>query len=186
MEGPPLEDAELVERAKRGDVDAYGLLVRRYQDLAVRVAYVITGEGAEAEDAAQDAFVKAYYALDRLRAGVPFRPWLLRIVTNEALNKRKSASRRARLTLRVLPERDDAPAADVVAGERADLVRLLDAVQSLPDHERLVVAYRYFLGLSEEEIADTLGVAPGTVKSRSARALVRLRTRMIEPIGGTA
>ena len=78
MEGRPLEDPQLVERAQRGDTDAYGLLVRRYQGLAVRVGQLITDDAAEAEDAAQEAFVKAYYALGRLRPGAPFRPWPLR------------------------------------------------------------------------------------------------------------
>ncbi len=70
MESQPLEDTELVERTKRGDTDAYAVLVQRYQERAVRVAYLITGEVAEAEDAVQDAFVKAYYALNRLRLKV--------------------------------------------------------------------------------------------------------------------
>ena len=73
-----------MERAKHGDENAYATLVTRYQAVAARTAYVITGSDAEAEEAAQDAFVKAYYALDRFRSGAPFRPWLLRIVANEA------------------------------------------------------------------------------------------------------
>ncbi|MDP9321875.1 MAG: siderophore-interacting protein, partial [Chloroflexota bacterium] len=77
-----------MERARRGDQDAYGELVTRYQALAARVAYVITASPAEAEDVTQDAFVKAYYALDRFREGAPFRPWLLRIVANEAKNRK--------------------------------------------------------------------------------------------------
>jgi DNA-directed RNA polymerase specialized sigma24 family protein len=90
-----LEDTELIERARSGDTDAYAALVQRYQELAVRGAYLVTGDVAEAEDAAQQAFVKAYFALDRVRLGAPFRPWLLRIVVNEASNLRKAAQRRA-------------------------------------------------------------------------------------------
>src|SRR5947209_5976739 len=97
--GRPLDDLELVERARRGDVSAYDDLVRRYQELAFRTAYLITGVAAEAEDAAQEAFVKAYYALPRFRAGAPFRPWLLRIAANEARNRRKAAGRREALAL---------------------------------------------------------------------------------------
>ena len=81
----------LIERACHGDIGAYEELVRQHQDLAYRTAYLITGGAAEAEDAAQEAFVKAYYALGRFRAGAPFRPWLLRIVVNEARNRRKAA-----------------------------------------------------------------------------------------------
>ena len=96
MEGRPLEDTELVERANRGDVDACRLLVRRYQDLVARVGYLITGQPAEAEDAAE-----AYYALHRLRLGASFRPSLLRSVANEARNLRQAARRRAVLGYRL-------------------------------------------------------------------------------------
>src|SRR5207253_8737509 len=94
VEGRPAEDAVLVERAQHGATEAYGELVRRYQALATRTAYVITGLSAEAEDAAQDGFTKAYFALARFRTGAPFRPWLLRIVANEAKNRRKAAGLR--------------------------------------------------------------------------------------------
>ena len=75
---------DLVERARQGDVDAYAELVRRHQNQALAAAFVILGDRHEAEDATQEAFTKAYVALDRFRAGAPFRPWLLRIVINEA------------------------------------------------------------------------------------------------------
>src|SRR5581483_10635900 len=99
--GRPLDDRELVARAKRGDADAYEELVHAYQGIALRTAYLIAGNAADAEEAAQDAFVKAYRALWRFRAGAPFKPWLLRIVANEARNRRRSASRRAALVLRL-------------------------------------------------------------------------------------
>ena len=91
MEDRPLEEQELVERARSGDVGAYEQLVRRYQDLAVRVAHVVGGSAAEAQDAAQEAFVKAFAALGRFRAGAPFRPWLLRIVSNEAITRARAS-----------------------------------------------------------------------------------------------
>ncbi len=101
MEGRPLEDAELIERAKDGDVGAYEELVRRHQRIALRVAYLATRGAPEVEDVVQEAFVKAFLALDRFRAGAPFRPWLLRIVANEASNIRRAAGRRANLALRL-------------------------------------------------------------------------------------
>ena len=104
VEGRPTEDSELVERARHGDQDAYAELVTRYQALAARTAYVITGNEPDAEEAAQEGFVKAYYALDRFRAGAPFRPWLLRIVANEAINRRKAAGRRPTVDLSVAPD----------------------------------------------------------------------------------
>ena len=88
------EESALVERARRGDHAAYRALVRRYEQLAFRTAYLVVGSAADAEDVAQDAFVKAYQALGRFRAGAPFRPWLLRIVANEARNRRRSSRRR--------------------------------------------------------------------------------------------
>src|SRR6266487_836561 len=104
VEGRPLDESELVERARRGDHDAYTELVHAYQGIAFRTAYLITGAAAEAEDAAQDGFVKAWRALGRFRSGAPFRPWLLSIVANEARNRRRSGGRRANLVLRVATE----------------------------------------------------------------------------------
>src|SRR5215218_3647441 len=100
----PLDEAELVERARRGDLEAWETLVRTYQGIALRTAYLLAGNAADAEEAAQDAFVKAYRALWRFRTGAPFKPWLLRIVANEARNRRRSAGRRAALALRATRE----------------------------------------------------------------------------------
>ena len=174
-----LEDHELVERARSGDVGAFEALVVRHQRAAVQVAYAIAP--ADAEDAAQEAFVKAYRALGRFRAGAPFRPWLLRIVANQARNQRRGSGRRAGLALRVagqgtgvVPSPEDA----VLRGfERAELLRALEA---LGERDRLVLVYRYFVGLSEAEMAVALGCRPGTVKSRLARALARLRALLSE------
>ena len=136
---------------------------------------------AEAPDAVQDAFLKAYGALDRFRADAPFRPWLLRIVANESKNRRRSARRREELTLRLAEDRpsgDAAPSPEAVVLRRAANDRLLRAVSELPERYRLVVAYRYFAELPEAEMAEVLGVRPGTVKSRLSRALARLREKL--------
>jgi RNA polymerase sigma-70 factor, ECF subfamily len=174
----PLDEAELVARAKRGDVAAYEELVRMHQDIAFRTACVITQNAADAEEAAQDAFVKAHRALARFRHGAPFRPWLLHIVANEARNRRRSAGRRAGLWRRVADEEisgDAAPSPEmvVVAGERR--ARLLDALAEMREDDRLVLGCRYLAGLSEDETARALGLRRGTVKSRTSRALDRLR-----------
>src|ERR1043166_2931770 len=100
----PLEEMELVERARRGDLRAWETIVRTHQGIAFRTAYLLTASAADAEEAAQDGFVKAYRALGRFRRGAPLRPWLLRIVANEARNRRRSAARRDRLTLRAAAE----------------------------------------------------------------------------------
>ena len=183
MGSRPLEEAELVERARDGDVAAYEELVRRYQALAVRAAYVVAGR-AEAEDAVQEAFVKAYRALPRFRAGSPFRPWLLRIVTNEARNRVRSRRRREALALRSSAVSGDAaPSPEAAALEVEERRELLESVDRLPEGDREIISYRYVLGLSEAETAAALGVPHGTVKSRLSRAMTRLRTEMVTRYG---
>jgi RNA polymerase sigma-70 factor (ECF subfamily) len=180
--GRPSEDAELTARARDGDVAAYEELVTRYQALAFRVAWLVVRHRGEAEDAVQDAFVKAYYALPRFRPGAPFRPWLLRIVANEARNRGRSTRRHDRLTLRVAATDDPvhSPSPEGVALARDDAETLTAALDRLPERDRLVIAYRYLFEMSEAETADALGVRPGTVKSRLSRAMVRLRTELVE------
>ena len=183
MEGRPLEDAQLVDRVKNGDVSAYEELMHRHQALAQRVAYLACGSASEAEDAVQEAFVKAYYALDRFREGAEFRPWLLAIVTNEARNRARASGRRARLALRageVRPSDGAAPSSEEAVLAYAERQRLLDALEELSEEDRSVISMRYLLELSEQETAEALGVPKGTVKSRLSRALGRLRTRMNE------
>src|SRR5438445_335935 len=87
----------MVNLWRDGDVAAYEALMRMYQNIATRTAYVIVGDSADAQDAVQEAFIKAYYALGRFRPGAPFRPWLLRIVANEAINRRRAARRHVNL-----------------------------------------------------------------------------------------
>lgn len=177
MEAERIAEASLLARAREGDVRAYEELVERHQGVAFRVAWLVTRSTPDAEEAAQDGFVKAYRALGRFREGEPFRPWLLAIVGNEARNRRVAAGRRERLALRVGEERPVAVAAAaeaeaLAAGEREDL---LAAVGRLPERDRLVIGARFFLELNEAETAAALGIRKGTVKSRLSRALERLR-----------
>jgi RNA polymerase sigma factor (sigma-70 family) len=181
VEGRPLDDAadvELVERARRGDVHAYGELVERYRAIAFRTAFLIARDTGDAEDAAQEGFVKAYYALGRFRTESPFRPWLLRIVANEAKNRVRASGRRERLSLRAAAagagEAAPSPEAEVLERERS--ATLLAAVDALRPADREVLTCRFLLDLSEAETAETLGLRRGTVKSRTSRALGRLRT----------
>lgn len=178
MVGRPLDENDLIQRAKRGDKHAYEELVYAYQDIAVRTAYVLAGNAADAEEAAQDGFVKAWRALGRFRDGAPFRPWLLQIVANEARNRRRSAGRRAHLALRAAtehPSGDAAPSPEAALLSAEQRAGLLAAVNELPEDQRSVIALRYFVGLSEQEVGETLGLPSGTVKSRTSRALERLR-----------
>jgi RNA polymerase sigma factor (sigma-70 family) len=183
VEGRPRDEARLVELARRGDATAYEELVQLHQGIAFRTAYLVTGNAADAEEAAQDGFVKAWRALGRFRPGAPFRPWLLQIVVNEARNRRRSAGRRAALELRLVAEEPSggaapSPEVETLAGARRRA--LLDALGRLREDDRLVLACRFFLDLSEEETARALGVRRGTVKSRQSRALARLREEVGE------
>ena len=174
-------DAEFVVGARAGDVDAFTALVERYRHPALRLAYGIAGD--EAEDAVQDAFVKAFRKLDTFRPGSTFRPWLLTIVANEARNRRRSRSRRASLELRVRQQPIAIGAAsDTLAIDHEQRRRLVAAVSELPDHHREVVALRFFAGLSESETAQVLACPLGTAKSRLSRALDALRTALGEEV----
>ena len=164
---------------RAGDRDAYAELVRRHAPVALRTARLL-GAGADAEDVVQEAFVKAYGALDRFRDGAPFRPWLLRIVANEIRNLHRSSGRRLARErsawertepLLALAAEDDPAAAALSLERRAELVRGLAA---LSEPHRQVVVCRYLLDLDEAETAAVLGWPIGTVKSRLHRALGRL------------
>lgn len=179
--GEPPQDAHLAARAYEGDTAAYEALVRRHQEVAFRVAYVLTGSAADAQDATQDGFVKAYTQLNRFRPGADFRPWLLTIVANEAKNRKRAEGRRTLYEMRAayqnpLHATDRTPESSAEAGETG--AALLSAVNDLPETERLIVGLRYFLELSEAETAAVAGIPNGTVKSRLSRALGRLRVQM--------
>jgi RNA polymerase sigma factor (sigma-70 family) len=173
---PP--EFDLVARAKRGDADAYESLLRLHEHVAFRTAYAIVGSAADAEDVAQDAFVKAYNALPRFRTGSPFGPWLLRIVANEARNRRRTLGRRAGLLLRAA---DDAASGGPARSPEAELLdaesrtELFAAMNRLSEDERVAIVARFFVGLTDEETAAALGVRRGAVKMRVFRALERLR-----------
>lgn len=181
--GHPWTEDKLVAHARDGDADAYAELVRRHQDLAFRTAMLITQHPADAEEAAQDGFLKAWRALERFRIGQPLKPWLLTIVANEARNRRRAAGRHQGLarqaadaTFHAPPNL--APEATVLAAEMRS--ELLAALNDLREDDRLVLGCRFLLELSEAETAAALKVRPGTVKSRTSRALERLRARLEE------
>jgi RNA polymerase sigma factor (sigma-70 family) len=179
--GPPDDEDALVRRARGGDADAYAALLRAHERAARRVAVALCGT-ADADDVAQEAFVKAWHAIGGFRDAARFRPWLLRIVANEAHNRRRAAGRRAGYELRfaadrsvgpVSPSGEQSPESVVVAALSWET--LVSALVRLPSKQRDVVMCRYVAGLSEGETAQALGLARGTVKSRAARGLGRLR-----------
>jgi RNA polymerase sigma-70 factor, ECF subfamily len=171
-------DAEVILRAQQGDPGAFADIVRRYEEAAFRVAYLIVREEAEARDVAQEAFVRAYRSLGRFDTTQPFRPWLLRIVTNLALNSARAAGRR-----RTMGERyehsvgrvssEPSPEHAVESAEQAR--RVWQAIGRLDAQDQTLLYLRYFLDASERETAQALGRPEGTVKSRLHRVLRRLR-----------
>lgn len=173
----PHDEAELVRRAQCGDMHAFAELVRAHQRVAQRVAWVLAA--ADGEDAVQEAFLKAWKGLPRFREESPFRPWLLRIVANEAHNRRRSRGR---------AQAHDARAAALVPATAAsveelavggdDRRALVEALACLPERDRTVLVLRFLCDLSEHETAAALRCARGTVKSRTSRALARLRMHL--------
>src|ERR687897_1104034 len=172
-------DAALVEAARSGDVASYGLLVERYQSVAHRTAFAM-GAGDDTADVVQEAFVKAYLALDRFRVPEPFRPWLLRIVVNETRNRWRWMSRHRTVPLPLVGDDlpSPVPAPEQVAENRETSRLLRDALVALPSRQREVVVCRYLLDLSERDTAQILELPSGTVKSRLSRALAALQAAL--------
>ena len=180
-----LPDHDLVARARQGDSDAFSALLERHRTVALRVGYTIAG--GEAEDAVQEAMVKAFRHLERFRAGSAFRPWFLAIVANEARNRRRAKGRQDAVELRLRARADSgSPAwersAEDGALAREQRSRLLGAVAGLCDRDREIVALRFFAGLTEAETALALACPVGTVKSRLSRAIDRLRDALREEV----
>ena len=175
-------DSDLVARARAGDAAAFGALVGRYQTAALRLAVAVSGSVVDAADIAQEAFVKAHRSLPKLADPAMVRPWMLRIVANEAKNHLRGRDRRRQRDARYGSWVVAAPPDPVVGALVADTARELGvALGRLAARDRQVLGYRYFAGMSEAETAEAVGVAVGTVKSRTARALDRLRIEMERP-----
>lgn len=174
----------LVERVQRGDSAAFAELVLPHQALAYRAAYLVTGNAADAEDAVQEALLKAHRAIGSFRSDARFAPWLLRIVTNEAINRCRASSRQVALELRAAdgePSRSTGtqPEDELLAGERRQTV--IDALNQLIETDRLVLTYRYFLELPVSEMAEILECTESTVRTRLSRAMTRLREQFPQP-----
>ena len=176
-------EVELIRRAREGEPAAWETLVRNHQEHIFRLAYLTLQDAAEAEDMAQETFLRAFLALDRFELGRPVRPWLTRIAVNLARNRRRSLGRYLNQLRRAFasePEPDrnsDALENGLQAQWQAD--RLRNAVQKLSRQKQEVLYLRFFLAMSEAEMAEALTIPPGTVKSRLHRAIADLR-RIIE------
>jgi RNA polymerase sigma-70 factor (ECF subfamily) len=164
-------EADLIRRARDGDAAAFEQIVRLHQEAVFRLAYLFLGCADDAEDAAQDVFVRAHKALERFDETRPLRPWLLAITANVSRNRLRSLKRAAAALRRlIVPEM---PVTEFERGLEAQA--LWQAVRRLSRADQEVIYLRYFLELSVNETAETLSVEAGTVKSRLSRALVRLR-----------
>ena len=157
--------------------------MRAYQGIAFRTAYLLTGSAADAEDAAQVGFIKAWAALPRFRRGAEFKPWLLRIVVNEAHNVRRAERRHERLGRRAVAHTEPpGPGADETIVAQEEVTTVLRAMARLSDADRLALALRYFAGLSDRDAAALAGASVGAHRVRVLRALARLR-RLLEEDG---
>ena len=179
------DERELVLRAQRGDVEAFGELVRRHQAAVYNVAYRMTGSRHEAEDLAQEAFLRAFKAFDRFDPDRQLRPWLKRITTNLCLNWLQTS--RVKTTNVVtdmhLPGQEAAtmddyaqnrPLPEQVVMRRETAEQIRAAILQLPPHYRAVIELRHFQDLSYDEMAETLGRPLSNVKSDLYRARKRL------------
>jgi len=171
-----LIEADLIHRARQGDDSAWDMLVQQHQEAVFRLAYLMTGDAHEAEDIAQEAFIRAYRSLERFDSLRPWRPWVLSIAANLARNRRRAVRRYLAHLQRFARLNPDAvlnPEGEYAEQQRARA--LWQAVRRLEANDQEVIYLRYFLELSVEETASALDIAPGTVKSRLHRALNRLR-----------
>jgi RNA polymerase sigma-70 factor (ECF subfamily) len=175
-------DSDVVSRARQGDEAAYELLVREHQEAVFRLAYLLLGDPGDAEDVAQETFIRAFKALDRFDTSRPMRPWLLRIAANLAHNQRRSIGRHLAALQRLVraePPTLGSPAnirAETEDMRKEEAQELWQAIRRLDRTDQEIIYLRYFLELSSAETAEALDIAPGTVKSRLHRALGRLRT----------
>lgn len=182
------EEKDLIAQAANGDLDAFNQLVLHYQDIAYHHAYALLGDPAQAEDAAQESFIKAFQALNTFR-GISFRAWLLKIVTNSAYDLMRRAQRHP--TQPLYPEDENGeevesaawlvdPSSDVQnIGEEHELSRqIYQALAELPEAFRSVLTLIDVNGMDYTEAAEVLGVPLGTVKSRLARARLQMQGKL--------
>jgi RNA polymerase sigma-70 factor (ECF subfamily) len=172
----PTEETELVNRARRGDLAAYDELVRRYQERIYATVYHMTSNHEDANDLAQEAFIKAFQALKTFKGGSSFYTWVYRIAVNKTINFLKQRKNRSQMSLNdvdfnaehdpdlVALVSDKTPRREVNLGELQE--KLNEAMQKLSEPHRLVVTLHDVQGLSHEEIAKIMDCNIGTVRSR--------------------
>lgn len=185
--GQRLSDAELVAGTLAGDLRALEALMRRYNRTLYRTARAILRDDAEAEDAVQEAYLRAYRALDTFRGESKFSTWLVRIAANEALMRRRKRARTASVVPIGAVEPGEEPMSEESGPEenaqRGETRRLLEKrIDALPDDFRAVFVLRAIEELSGEETAAALGIPEATVRTRFFRARALLRESLAREI----
>jgi len=191
------EDTVLIDRCRKGDMQAFGLLVAKYQDRLFNMVYRMCGRRADAEELAQEAFLKALQNLPKFRGQSRFYTWLFRIAANLTISHRRRAGRVAfhsmtqsddfdgtqaeGLTASIAERRAPSPEAVAMSAEAAD--RVTQALDELDDEFRLVVILRDIEDMDYTEVAEVVGVPVGTVKSRLHRARCMLREKLHDLVG---
>ncbi len=176
------EEQALIQRALRGDLDAFNALVLRYQDIAYTVAYRIMGDAQSAADALQEALIVAYRRLSTYRGG-SFRAWLLRITTNQCYDELRRLRRRPAVSVEAMGEEsggdpaipDDSDTPEEVAQQRELQEAIQNCITALNADQRVVLVLCDIEGLDYQAIADQIGTQIGTVKSRLSRARASVR-----------
>jgi len=188
--GTSVEDLELVTRSRAGDVAAFTLLVRRYEDRVYNLALRLVGNREDAADVAQEAFLAAYEGLERFRGESAFYTWLYSIAVNKALSFRRARDARKEFVLasedpplEAAGNPGEIPEAEILAREKSEAIAA--AIAKLPEEFRAAVVLKDIEGLEYEEIAEVVGVALGTVKSRLHRGRLALR-EALKPYLGAA
>ena len=177
-------DAAAIARCQDGDRDAFRHLVDRYKDVLYGTAVLMTGNRAVAEETVQEAFLSAWRGIGGFKRGRPPKPWLMRILVNRVMDRRRKR------TIPTVPLADLDPAGDPSVPDEADAFEnrtvVRQALAHLAPEQRQVVVLRYFAELTVPEVARSIGVREGTVKSRLHRALGRLREKLEESGVGEA
>ena len=170
-----MDESTLVRYAMNGDAAAWEPLVLAHQEAVFRLCYLLLSDPDDAEDIAQETFLRAWNHLKRFDQTRPLRPWLLSIVANLARNRRRSAGRYLAALTRAFRNEPSPATVEEKSAQYMEANDLWKAVQSLNPPDQQIVYLRYFLDLSVSETAEVLQVAECTVKSRLSRALEKLR-----------
>ena len=177
-------ERELVERAKSGDTGAYDALVSQYLKRVISIAWGIVRNAHDAEDLAQEAFVKAYENLGRFRSEEPFGPWIYRIVTNLSLDVLKHRKRIRHEEITELEPAGRRDSADLEAASNSIARRIDEAIEELPDMQRVVARLSLVEGLEHQEIAAMTGLHEGTVRSHLSLGRKKLKEKLADLYGG--